>query len=441
MNQFINDTAIKWAKWICLCYMLLSNISTHAQEIAALDKLFRNNINNTGAFYFYYDLNGSVLMDNSYSSGSKRIDANTIIKISSASEPLAAAVILSLMDDGLLKLEDPISKFLPQFTGEMGNISILQLLTHTSGLPSNSIYLHDEELNLKYSVNNIAKNLSINTAPGTEFSYGAVAYQILGRIAEVIVDKDWDEIFTNRLTRPCGMGSTSYKKRKNINIAEDVLSTGADYKRFMKMIMNKGVANGNRVLSENAVNIMLKDHTSKYPVGYAPYRYQKEGFSGYYGLGLWVDRLKEDGNVTEVSAQGAKGFTAWVNICNNSIGIFSIYGDLKYSQPLIASTRKYVTDAYSVSCKDLSSHELAKKMSRSNGATYTNISFELYREANVNLRLFDPLGNQLQELIDGNLKKGNYNFPVDISELSSGVYFYRLKIDDKVETKKLTIRK
>lgn len=441
MNYIFKDTIFSWAKLYCLGLFLFLNVTASAQKIAPLDKLFRNNINNTGSFYFYYSLNGNTLMDNSYSSGNKRVDANSSIKISSASEPMAAAVIMSLWDDDMLKLDDPISKFLPQFKGEMGNITILQLLSHTSGLPSNSIYLHDNELNLKYSVNNIAKNLSINTAPGTEFSYGAVGYQILGRIAEVVTGEDWSDIFEKRITIPCGMSNTSYRKSKNINIAEDVLSTGADYMQFMKMLLNKGVVNGNRVLSEKAVNEMIKDHTSKYPVGYAPYRYQKEGFSGYYGLGLWIDRLKENGAVTEVSAQGSKGFTAWVSFCNKSVGVFSMYGDLKYSQPLISSTRKYMVDAYAASCKDLTSNELANKLTRSKGATYTNISFELYREASVNLRLFDPLGNQLQELIDGNLKKGSYNFPVDISELSSGVYFYRLKIDDKVETKKLTIRK
>ncbi|MEX0813958.1 MAG: serine hydrolase [Chitinophagales bacterium] len=440
MHKFINDI-FSPNKICCVWVLVLLSFAVNAQEIASLNQLFSNNINNTGSFHFHYSLDGKTLMDKSYSSGSKNVGKNTAIKISSASESIVSAVVLSLWDEGLLKLDDPVSKFLPQFRGEMSKITILQLLSHTSGLPSNSIYLHDENLNLKFSVNNIAKNLSINTPPGTEFSYGAVGYQILGRVAEIVSEDTWENIIARKITQPCGMSNTYYRKGKSINVAEDIVSTAADFEQFLSMLLNKGQLNGKQVLSERAINEMISDQTSKYPVGYAPYRYQKEGFSGYYGLGVWIDRLKEDGTVTEISTQGAKGFTAWVNFCNKSKGMFAIYGDLKYSQPVIGATRSYLTENYATACKDISSKALSKKLKNSKGATYTNITFELYREANVNLRLYDPLGNELQELIDGDLKKGNYNFPVDISELSSGVYFYRLKIDDKVETKKLTIRK
>lgn len=440
MYKFINDT-IFVSRGVFLWMLLSYAFCLPAQDIASLDQLFRNNTNNTGSFHFTYNLNSNNVLDKSYSNGSRRTDKNTAVKISSASESLVAAAIMKLKDEGKIKLDDPVSKFLPQFKGEMGKITILQLLSHTSGLPSNSTYLHDENLNLKFSVNNIANNLSMNTAPGTEFSYGAVDYQILGRIAEVILNDSWENIITQKIFLPCGMSNTYYQKGKSVNVAEDIVSTAADFEKFLSMILSKGKINGKQVLTEKTVLEMTSDHTSQYPIGYAPYRHQKEAFSGYYGLGFWIDRIKENGTVTEISTQGSKGFTGWVNFCNNSVGLFSIYGDLKYSQPVIAASRDFLIERYASNCDDLTSEELSKKLKGSKGATYTNISFELYREANVNLKLFDPLGNELQQLIDGELKKGNYNFPVDISELSSGVYFYRLKIDEKVETKKLTIRK
>ena len=71
----------------------------------------------------------------------------------------------------------------------------------------------------------------------------------------------------------------------------------------------------------------------------------------------------------------------------------------------------------------------------------TQVSFKLEREAMVILKLFDPLGNQLMVLVNGKMKAGEYNIPIDASSLNPGIYFYRLVVDGRSETKKLTIRK
>lgn len=59
----------------------------------------------------------------------------------------------------------------------------------------------------------------------------------------------------------------------------------------------------------------------------------------------------------------------------------------------------------------------------------------------VNLKLFNPLGIQLRELVNGTLTAGEHNIPVDISNINDGVYFYTLRVNDHSETKKLTIKK
>lgn len=73
---------------------------------------------------------------------------NTLCAIASASKWLSTAVILSLMDDGLLSLDDPAAEFFPQlYTGQNGTITFRQMFSHTPGLPgdeSSGVLTHDD---------------------------------------------------------------------------------------------------------------------------------------------------------------------------------------------------------------------------------------------------------------------------------------------------------
>ena len=73
--------------------------------------------------------------------------------------------------------------------------------------------------------------------------------------------------------------------------------------------------------------------------------------------------------------------------------------------------------------------------------TLTSINFTLLKDSYVNLKIFDPLGNQVLELAHGSYKAGDYSIPVDAPNLHTGIYFYRLSVNDQTETKKLSIKK
>ncbi len=70
-----------------------------------------------------------------------------------------------------------------------------------------------------------------------------------------------------------------------------------------------------------------------------------------------------------------------------------------------------------------------------------NIIISIPSTSFVNLKLFNPLGIQLKELVNGTLAAGEHNIPVDISTINDGVYFYTLRVNDHSETKKLTVKK
>jgi hypothetical protein len=74
-------------------------------------------------------------------------------------------------------------------------------------------------------------------------------------------------------------------------------------------------------------------------------------------------------------------------------------------------------------------------------SSVVNITFSLPTNSYVSLKIFNPLGIQLKELVNGNLVAGDHNIPFDVTVINEGVYFYTLRVNDHSETKKLTIKK
>jgi len=84
------------------------------------------------------------------------------------------------------------------------------------------------------------------------------------------------------------------------------------------MILNGGVHNGKRMLSEAAIQEMIADQTANVEPGFSP-----RGPSSY-GLGVWRDRVDDQGRAVVVSSPGGAGFTPWINFERNQLGVFMV---------------------------------------------------------------------------------------------------------------------
>ncbi len=204
--------------------------------------------------------------------------------------------------------------------------------------------------------------------------------------------------------------------------------------------------NNTRVLSEKMITEMLTDHTSKLPLGYTPYSFRTSQNSRFYGLGVWIERIDTKTRIaTEINCQGARGFTPWLNTCNNTVAVVAVYGDLKSVQNTVDGIKSVLDNSFTANCFDSSAEssesisDLVKEVDIS--TQQINISFLLDKNSFVNLKFFDPLGNEIAELVDKQLSAGEHLIPFNINNLPSGVYFYRLKINERLETKKVTIKK
>jgi CubicO group peptidase (beta-lactamase class C family) len=169
----------------------------------------------------------------------KPMRRDTIFRICSMSKPITSAAVMILYEEGYFLLEDPISKYLPEFKNPKvlvkppnggatytipaaHEITIRDLLRHTSGLT----YAWNEDLGPLYkdanvasgilpydgtigdSVNRLAK-LPLLFSPGDRWEYG-LSVDVLGRLVEVVSGKRFDEFLRTRIFEPLGMKDTYF---------------------------------------------------------------------------------------------------------------------------------------------------------------------------------------------------------------------------------------
>ena len=219
---------------------------------------------------------------------------HTVTLIASSGKWLAAATIMSLVDDRTLSLDDAAAKWLPELKNDpKGAATIRQMLSHTSGYRP---YQPDDKPPDKYqtlaeSVEHIVP-LPPVYRPGERFDYGGLAMQVAGRMAEAASGKEWETLFQERIARPLGMTNTHFTPVDQGSGHSPMLGGGArstlhDYANFLAMIAGKGLFQGRRVLSKKAVAEMQADQVRGATVKHDEFveRVRGRTHNGVYGLG------------------------------------------------------------------------------------------------------------------------------------------------------------
>jgi CubicO group peptidase (beta-lactamase class C family) len=223
--------------------------------------------------------------------GPARVDEDTLFCIGSCSKPVAAACVLALVDEGTLRLEDRVGKWLPAFRRlevEGGGAArraptVRELLAHRGGVYSQKDKLTREQnaairdftLTLEESVERIGRQ-KLLSQPGARYAYSGAGYCVLGRAAELAAGKPFEELLQERLARPLGLRRTTYFPRPgDANVAlpgkeaprppsalgarlrlpligGGLYSTAAETAAFARMVLNRGRARGKAVLSPAA---------------------------------------------------------------------------------------------------------------------------------------------------------------------------------------------
>jgi D-alanyl-D-alanine carboxypeptidase len=138
-----------------------------------------------------------------------------LMRIGSVTKQFAAAALLKQIDDGKARLDDPLSKYLPDYPNG-GQITLLQLLNHTSGVKSYtgiSGYMHNlirRDLSTAELIREF-KDQPVDFAPGAKWAYNNSGYVLLGAVVEAISGKSWHQSVDELLLKPAQIANVHYQ--------------------------------------------------------------------------------------------------------------------------------------------------------------------------------------------------------------------------------------
>ncbi|MEX2271544.1 MAG: serine hydrolase domain-containing protein [Vicinamibacterales bacterium] len=263
---------------------------------------------------------------------------DSMFRMASNTKPVVATAVMMLAEDGKLSIDDPVAKHLPSFDNEKSRrITIAQLLSHSSGLRIEPIFYPfkaEEEVSLQAAVAKFGAE-GPKEGPGT-YSYNNAGYNTLGAIIEVVSGMPLEAFLKSRLYEPLGMSdtlnhedpaklqrmATVYRGRRSgekvtftqgftpgdrpdypvIRASGGMISTAADYAKFLEMFRQGGAYGGKRLLREETVKAMITPRA-------------RMNDAGSYGYG-WM--IANDGTYSHT---GSDGTMAWVDPARGIIGM------------------------------------------------------------------------------------------------------------------------
>ena len=238
---------------------------------------------------------------------------NSQVMVASSSKWYSAALVMTFVDEGKLRLTDTVGSWLPVLSAHgKGRITIGECLSHMTGIkepPLKELLKDMKKINNMDQAIQLIASLPMEGEPGKSFHYSNAGLQIAGAVIEKIASKSFEELFAERIAIPLGMKNTDFG-RKNVALpAGGARSTTEDYLTFLTMILNKGSFGGKQILTGQSVNEMQINRIGPdVKVEYSPAEAKGLG----YGYGEWVD-MSEDGNPSSwATSPGLFGSFPWI---------------------------------------------------------------------------------------------------------------------------------
>jgi CubicO group peptidase (beta-lactamase class C family) len=324
MSYPLKATCLKFR--LVLCYLLIWLMGSSQPNFSDADQLLTQNqksLGNNLVALVWKD--GKMVYQKQLEKEIGDFSPKEQLPLFNSSPWMTAALVMTFVDEGKLSLEDKVSKYIPLFGTYMkAYITIRNCLTNTTGIQADAVgamkLLQKGKFEtLEDEVNSFASKREIQTNPSTEFYYSHVGPNIAGRVLEIISKKGFDRLMQERIIRPLKMRGTTFSNLDGgaINPSGGGESTANDYMNFMIMLLNKGMFQGKRVLSEKAVAEMEKAQFSQLPVRYTP-----KGTEGFqYGLGVWLQQPDATGNSSVICEPNLSGSWPYIDKCRNYAAI------------------------------------------------------------------------------------------------------------------------
>ena len=320
-------------------------------EVTAAMKPYMDQYKLAGIIAIVADKTGKVRYKNllGYADveAAKPISEDNVFWIASMSKMFVGASIMMLVDEGKVKLEDPVTKYIPQLSKWMvieekdsqhmllvppaRPVTIRHVLSHTSGLTGQSEL---QQVTGSDSTPLKARALSSVTGPlqwqpGEKYQYGNQGMNIAARIVEIVSGMPYEKFLQTRFFDPLGMSETTFwpsdelvarlagaygpnrsktafarggvgfltkplsdRTHRYPEAAGGLFSTTHDIFRYGLMLANDGQLDGKKYLSHEAMDELRKEQTGKTHVNYSFGYHLRNGMFGHdgaYGTDLSVN--------------------------------------------------------------------------------------------------------------------------------------------------------
>jgi CubicO group peptidase (beta-lactamase class C family) len=317
----------------------------------------------------------------------KPMPKDGLFRLASMSKPITGVAIMMLVEEGKVRLSDPVSRFLPEFKAldkvavakpgapppaqgaeaaydlvpAARAITIADLLKHGSGLVSGGpgassasrIAPRTPTDTLATYIPKLA-GVPLDFQPGTLWRYsGQAGFDVLSRIIEVVSGQTFDVFLKQRLFDPLGMKDTGFvpapgKESRLVTIyqttpqglrpgnqavsnvyfsgAGGMMSTAEDYLQFAQMLLNGGQLNGTRFLGPRTVQLMTSNHTGEMVNG----QFGRPAKGMGFGLSMQVVQDPVAANLRVSKGAygwaGGTGVSFWVEPAEQIVSIYFIQG-------------------------------------------------------------------------------------------------------------------
>ena len=324
---------------LLLAYLLFCRPAIAQSDFSAVDQLFKQNQKTLGNnFTALVWKDGKIIYQKQ---GGTDFSPKTVAPIGNSGNWLIAALVMTFVDEGKLSLDDRVTRYIPLFAKySKSYITIRHCLTNTTGIRAEGKTKFES---LEEEINSYASHRDIVSNPGTEFYYSYVGPNIAARVLEIITKKSFDRLIQERILRPLKMRGTSFSNEEGgaLNPAGGARSTANDYINFLSMLLNKGVFEGKRILSEKAVEELETSQFAQLPVKNAPKPVQ--GF--HYSFGAFITESTASGVANVLACPNLMGTTPYIDKCRNYAAILIVDKPEEEKKPLFQSLKNLLDAA------------------------------------------------------------------------------------------------
>lgn len=320
--------------------------------VEKMQELVKRNVIPGGALRVHQ--HGKVVYEGcvGYSNIEKRIpvEIDTVYRMCSMTKLVTAVAAMQLVERNQLSLDDSIMKFFPAFSQNKKEITVRHLLTHSCGMGQSEISMRYYYKNMKLTdtlEDQVARwgEMPLDCPIGTSADYSPnVAFDILGRIIELVSGQSLREFIRDNITEPLDMKDSSFAVPRDkgdrwavlyqsaggelVPVTDEtaiaqadygynqgcggLYSTLDDYDRFTEMVYERGTLNGKQILKEETLWLMrtpgqitmdeLKPG-QRWGLGFLIFQHPEWtarklghntfGWSGSYGTHMYVDPVND----------------------------------------------------------------------------------------------------------------------------------------------------